>query len=297
MNGLTVAAMPGEEEPASRFARLLGADCRRIDVHVFPDGETRVTAPPTEKRAAIYCSLNQPNGKLAPLLFAASALRDRGAGQVILVAPYLAYMRQDKAFAPGESVSQKVIGDLFARAFDCVLTVEPHLHRVSSLDDVFGAGKGRAASAAPLLAEMIRTEGVATPVLVGPDAESASWTERVAKLLQANWLVLSKERRGDRKVELRLVADYDLAGKRVCLIDDIASSGGTLKEAAKLLKALGAARVEAHIVHALMEADGLAALQEAGIDSFLSTDSVRHPTNRSQVAPLLAAELKAMLAA
>lgn len=296
MKDLLVAAMPGEEAPAARFAEALGAPCETIRVHEFPDAECLVTAPAPAARTAIYCSLDHPNPKFLPLIFAASALRDQGARELILIAPYLAYMRQDKAFHAGEAVSQKAFCRLLAGAFDKTLTIDPHLHRAKSLDDVFGPGRARAASAATLLADMIMARPADAPlVIVGPDEESAQWTSAVASHMKAGWFVMKKERRGDREVEVTFDPKADVTAKSVCLVDDIASSGVTLGEAARTLRARGAARVEAFVVHALMGDDQVEALLRSGIDRIESTDAVRHKTNSGEVAPLLARELKAML--
>jgi len=296
MKDFLIAAMPGEEAPAKRLAQAMGARSDAIRIHEFPDGENLVTAPAPTPCTAVYCSLDHPDPKFLPLVFAASALRDQGAREIILVAPYLGYMRQDKAFHAGEAVSQKIFCRLLSDAFDKTLTIDPHLHRTKSLDEVFGAGRARAASAAGLLADMIGAGAKGAPLLVvGPDEESAQWTQAVARRRGADWVVMTKTRAGDRQVSVMLPESAEVAGKRVCLVDDIASSGATLGEAAKLLLARGASSVDAFVVHALMNDAQLAALAEAGIRRIESTDAVRHKTNTGAVAPLLAHELKAML--
>lgn len=299
MKDFLIAAMPGEEAPAARLAALIGASSAAIYVRAFPDRENLVTAPRAEANTAIYCSLNQPNEKILQLLFAASALRDQGARRVILIAPYLAYMRQDRAFNAGEAVSQKVVARLLAETFDRTLTVEPHLHRTARLDDVFGAGKAVAVGAAPLLGEMIaRRLGATAPgrlFVVGPDEESVPWTQAVAGHVGAPFLVMKKRRESGTKVVISLEEHSGVAGKAVCLVDDIASSGGTLMAAARVLKARGAASVNAFVVHAMMRSADLAAVKDSGVEAVFSTDTIRHETNAIEVAPLLAREVRAML--
>ena len=104
------------EEPARRLATALGADFRGIEQRRFPDGESLVRTAPEAGAAVLYCSLDHPNDRLVDLLLASSALRDSGVRSIVLVAPYLCYMRQDVAFQPGEAVSQKVV----ARLLRCI---------------------------------------------------------------------------------------------------------------------------------------------------------------------------------
>lgn len=292
MKDILIAAMPGEAAPAGRLAGALNAEFCEIDIHHFPDGESRVRAPRVERTTILYQSLNRPNEKLIELGLAASALRDRGASRLVLVAPYLCYMRQDKAFQGGEAVSQRFVGRLFAQWFDRIVAIEPHLHRTKTLDEVFPGTQTTALSASALFADLIRSDGRADDVLiVGPDSESRRWKEAVAKELDARSMVLKKSRRGDSDVSITIDEGAPVARRRVYLVDDVASTGQTLIEAAKLLQEKGAAHVEALVVHALFGDADLQRMKAAGIKRIRSTDSVAHPTNAVGVAPLLAAAL------
>lgn len=276
-----------EAEPAGRrLAEVLGAACAPISVHRFPDGESLVRVDDTAATALVYRSLDNPNAKLIEVLLAASALRDRGARKVMLVAPYLGYMRQDIAFRPGEAVSQRVIGRLIAAAFDGVLTVDPHLHRVRTLGEVIPGIPAIAVSAAPLLAEAIdRTH---RPLLVGPDNESGQWVGEVARHAGLDFIVGAKLRRGDRDVAVTFADSAKVAGRQVVLIDDLVSSGHTLIEAARALLVAGAGRVDAIAVHNLASQEDLALIRAAGLASLRATDSVAGSTSEICVAPLLA---------
>jgi ribose-phosphate pyrophosphokinase len=290
---LLIAAMPGESAPAGRLAGKLGAACAEIAVHHFPDGESRIRAPEAGNSVIVYQSLDRPNEKLVELILAASALRDLGAKRLVLVAPYLCYMRQDKAFHPGEAVSQRVVGKLLAREFDKVVTVEPHLHRTRSMGEVFPDTETAALSSAPLLAELIcGDQNDEQPVIVGPDIEALQWSKAVAEKVGAPVVVLDKKRKGDRDVTVTLSGDADLKGRCAYLIDDVASTGETIAAAARLLLEMGAAKVEAVVAHALFNDDNLAVMTDAGVSRIRSTDTVSHSSNAIGIAPLLAGALK-----
>jgi len=128
-----LVAMPGNEKLTEDLAATLSCDVGNLEIRAFPDGETylRFITSPANRTVALVCTLSQPNGKMLPLLFASATARELGAAQVGLVAPYLAYMRQDRRFKPGEAVTSREIARLLSDAFDWLVTVDPHLHRES----------------------------------------------------------------------------------------------------------------------------------------------------------------------
>jgi ribose-phosphate pyrophosphokinase len=285
---IAVHAMPGSADCAANLADLLEIPCVDVAVHYFPDGESLVNAGTLAKTAILYCSLDRPNSKLVNLALAAAALRDQGVGRLILVAPYLCYMRQDTAFHPGEAVSQRVIGPWLAQNFDRIVTVDPHLHRISDIAEALPGTEAHALSAAPLLAELIRhDEGAGDIVLVGPDSESRQWVEQIAVPLAVPALIGAKIRDGDRKVSIDIGDVEQVDGRTAYIVDDMVSSGMTLATCAERLIEAGARRVEVVVVHALCSADDLAMMEAAGVARLRSTDSVIHPTNAISLSPLL----------
>lgn len=276
---------------ARRLAQALGAPLARIEVHYFPDAETRVRVEPGERAALLVRSLHDPNAKLFELLLAAAALRDGGAESVTLVAPYLAYMRQDRAFARGEAVSQRVLGALLGGAFDRVACVEPHLHRIRTLSEVFPCD-ALAISAAPAIADWLAMQG--EPFwIVGPDEESTPWVRAIGEQARMPQVVARKRRSGDDVVEVTLPSGARAPCARAVIVDDIASSGATLAAAARALYAAGAQQVEAVVAHAIIAPGAEARLREAGISRLVSCDTIPHPTNAISTAGLIASALLA----
>ncbi len=275
---------------AEALARELGVRCGQVEVHRFPDGESRVRVESdAETKVVLVRSLNQPNPKLVELLFAADAFRRGGVTELTLVVPYLGYMRQDRAFRAGEAVSQRVVGKLLGEAFDRVLTVEAHLHRTSRLADVIPCD-AESISAAPQIGVWSRAEG-RFDLVVGPDSESAPWVRVVAETANLPWIVCDKVRGGDRDVEVSVPIPPD--GVRSALIvDDIASSGATLAAAARGLRRAGLERVEAVVSHALLGEKTERLLREAGITRLCSTDTIPHASNAISVASCVADRLR-----
>ncbi|HNB45474.1 MAG TPA: ribose-phosphate pyrophosphokinase-like domain-containing protein, partial [Burkholderiaceae bacterium] len=145
-----VLAFDDERDSGLALAEALGVPCRPIARHRFPDGELKLTLPtPLAGSVVLLRSLHQPNEKLVELLITAPTARLQGAERLLLASPYLAYMRQDIEFTPGEAVSQRHIARLLGQHFDAIVTVDPHLHRIASLDEVMPAGsRGVSLSAA-----------------------------------------------------------------------------------------------------------------------------------------------------
>src|SRR5215831_4706490 len=139
MTAPLLIAMPGNEAMTRKLAAMLGSEVGEIELRAFPDGETylRFMSNLFGRTPIIVCTLNRPNEKILPLLFAAATARELGAAKVGLVAPYLAYMRQDRRFKPGEAVTSHEIAQLLSGHFDWLVTVDPHLHRYGSLAEIY----------------------------------------------------------------------------------------------------------------------------------------------------------------
>jgi ribose-phosphate pyrophosphokinase len=290
---LAVHAFPDQTAEAQRLASALRAPLAIVDVHTFPDGEIVPRVPPPARTTIVYRSLHQPNIKLVELLLAADAWRRNGVQQLVLVAPYLPYMRQDTAFNIGEPISQRVVASLLDAAFDRIVTVDPHLHRTASLAELFPTCVCTHLFGADALASYLRASPLAPETLVvGPDIESGPWVRRIAEPLGLGYATFSKQRRGDGDVDLRMPADFSPADRPVLLVDDICSTGGTLRGATALLKSSGSGPVTIFVTHALGGADVADSLSQAGAAGFIATDSCPNPAGKVHLAELLAQAVK-----
>ena len=291
-----------EAAAALRLARVLGLPAAEIESHRFPDGELRLRLPlcqPGDRLpddVLLFRGLVQPNDKLVELLIVARAARGHGARRLGLVAPYLAYMRQDMEFNPGEAVSQRIVGAFLADLFDAVVTVDPHLHRITQLSEAIPRIPAIALSAAPALGAHVARERPGA-LLVGPDEESAQWVGRAARQQGLAHAVCRKVRRGDRDVQVALPATLRpsaLHDRPVVLMDDMASTGHTMAEAARLLLAAGARSVDVAVTHAMLTPDAPALLRSAGVGQVWSSDSVQHASNVVQLAELMGTAVRGL---
>lgn len=287
-----ILPLPGNDAFARQLAAAGKWELGTLETRRFPDGESyvRIAADVADKSVVLVQTLAQPDPGFLSLVFAADAARDLGAREVTLVAPYLAYMRQDRRFHPGEAITSRSFARLVSSSFDRLVTVDPHLHRYPALSALYTV-PADTLHAAPLLADWIAAE-VESPLVIGPDEESEQWVAAIAQRIGAPHAVLRKIRHGDRNVE---VAVSDLSawhGRQPVLVDDIASSGRTLVEAARQLPQQGFVKPIVAVVHAIFAEDAYQQLTPL-CSRIVSTDAVRHESNAIALAPLIAQALAA----
>ncbi len=291
----TVLALPGNDALAARLTLELAARRGRLDVRRFPDGESyvRVRGSIAGRPVVIAATLDRPDEKLLPLMLAAATAREIGATSVGLVAPYLPYLRQDRRFRSGEAVSARHFAGFVSQSVDWVVTVDPHLHRLHALGEVYPIPT-ESITAAPRLAQWVR-EHIPRPFLIGPDEESRQWVERVASAAGAPWVVFRKRRLGDATVTEDLP---DLRGCRdriPVLVDDIVSTAATMIESAHALTGMGLAAPYCVAVHGIFAGSAFARLSAAGVARVVTCNTITHSTNAIDIHDLLAAAARRRL--
>lgn len=278
---------------ANTIAQLLDAETGQISLRQFPDKETylRVLTPCKDRSVIIFSNLYQPDDKILRLLFLASTLRELGAIKIGLVTPYLAYMRQDKRFNPGECISSRPFAKLLSEQFDWLVTVDPHLHRYNSLDDIYTL-QGRVVHAAPMIASWI-SENIEHPLLIGPDSESEQWVSHVAKLAEAPFQILSKIRRGDYDVVVSLPEVEKWKRHTPVLVDDIISSGRTMIETVEHLYAEQLPKPVCIAVHGLFSDTAYQNLDN--LAQVVTCNSIIHPSNAIDLGKAIAEKVSQQL--
>jgi ribose-phosphate pyrophosphokinase len=287
--------LPGDETFADRLVRTLQSERAALALHRFPDGESlvRLAADVSGRVVVLACSLARPDEKTLPLLFAADAARDLGASRVLLAAPYLAYLRQDRRFHAGEAVTSRTYAALLSAAFDGLVTADPHLHRYHALDEIYRIPT-RVVHAAPLIARWVSAQ-VERPLLIGPDSESEQWVAEVAAGAGAPWTVLQKIRRGDRDVEVSLPDTSAWRDRQPVLVDDIVSSARTMIQAVASIRRVGLPAPLCIGVHALFAPGAFEELLATRPARVLTCDTVPHASNEISVVEPMALALKELL--
>ena len=285
-------SIPGNEVFTQKLATRMGAEIGKIEIRPFPDGESyvRVLSVVKSKNIVLVCTLNEPNEKLLPLYFLSKTLKQKGAEYVCLAAPYLAYMRQDKAFKPGESITSNYFAEIISSCVDSLLTVDPHLHRRSSLNEIYTI-PSEVLHAANHISEWIGCN-VENPVIIGPDGESDQWVRDVARNTKAPFTVLQKERKGDRDVSVSVPHLEKYRDRTPVIVDDIISTAGTMIATVKHLEDLGMSAPICIGVHPVFAANAFQDLLNAGVERIVTCNTIPHISNDIDVSDLFTAVLE-----
>lgn len=291
MDSVILFALPGNEKLAASLSAELGCDLGTVNVHHFPDGETYVNidAPVGGKEVFIVATLDHPDEKFFALYFLAKTLKEFGAYSVRLIAPYLSYMRQDKRFQPGDCVSSDLFAHLLSSFVDELITIDPHLHRHHSLSEVYSIPT-KVLHVTPLIAAWIKTN-IPGALLIGPDEESEQWVAAVAAEAAKPYIVLDKDRKGDKDVRISLTGFSGWKNHTPVLLDDIVSTGQTMMETIGHLQKAGFQNPVCIGVHGLFAGDAFERLTAIGA-RVVTCNTVPHATNAIDVTNLLASSIQ-----
>lgn len=289
---MIITSCGNSEKLARALAHELKATYSPLTISAFPDGDKYLKFNTSLKNKTVVLVQSfqpHPEKSLLNVIFTGQTAQDLGAKKVILVAPYLAYTRQDARFHPGEAVSSKIMGKLISGAVDKIITLDPHLHRYRSMKEVFSC-EATKLSANGLIGKYIQ-KNIRDPVLVGPDGESSQWATKIAGTIGAQATVFEKKRYSSWKVRVEMVKPLPLKGRNIVIVDDIISTGKTMMEAVKLAKRHKAKSVTAIGVHGIFVGNCYQKLKKMSV-KVISTNCIEHASNRIDIVSLLVKELK-----
>ena len=254
----------------------------------FPDGEMYLrVGGRLEGDEVVVVQSTRTDQYLVELLLLQDAVREAGARRTFVVVPYFGYARQDRRFFPGEPVSARALCRHVELDADIVVTVD--LHSAQTLAHF--SKPAFEASGIPAIARLLRERP--TDVLVSPVKGGIDRARRMSHLLDRPWFALEKKRIDSEHVELSLPAELPvpIEGKHAVIVDDVISTGGTIVEAAKLLKKHKVGAISAACTHGLFLRDAFERIK-AVVDEVYSTDTLGNPAEKASVAPDIAQILR-----
>ncbi len=287
---MLIIGCSNSRELAKKISKNLKCEYSELIVNKFPDGELYIkfNTELENKEVVLVQTLNPSNEALLELILAMHTAKELKCKKLILVIPYLAYIRQDKRFKPGEAVSGKIIGKLLDKA-DEIISIDPHLHRFKSLSEVFNT-KTKKLTANELIFNFIN-RNYKNPVILGPDAESYQWAKEIADKINAEAVILEKKRFGSNKVKVSLSTNIDLKNKDVVIIDDIISSGHTILEAVKLIKNHKPKSINVIAIHGIFAGEKVLAEIKKNVKSIITTNTINNKYSKIDVSNLISNSL------
>jgi ribose-phosphate pyrophosphokinase len=212
------------------------------------------------------------NDHLMELLLLADAARRSSAARINAVIPYFGYARQDKQTEGREPVSAKLVASLLERVgVHRVIAIGLHAPQIQGFFDI----PVDHLSAVRLFARYLKERGYAeNAVVVSPDAGRAEEARRLAERLGLPFAMLAKRRHGPRETSVTYVIG-DVEGKRPLLVDDIVSTGGTIRRGVEALLLAGALpEIVVLATHAVLVGGARENLAHPAIREVVFTDTI-----------------------
>ena len=271
-HGLKILAGTANPGLAQEISRQLGIELARMTISRFADGEIFVRIDENVRGNDVFIvqPTNPPAENVLELLLMVDAARRASAARITCVMPYYGYSRQDRKDQPRVAIGAKLMANMIeAAGADRVLGVDFHQHQLQGFFDI----PVDHLYAAPVLMAHYRKKQLKDPVIVAPDVGSAKMARGFAKRLDATLAIIDKRRPAQNAVEvLNVVGEVD---GRDCLIpDDMIDTAGTVTEAARALKNLGARDIYVCATHALLSGPAVERLRAAPIREITVTDTI-----------------------
>jgi len=263
---------------AERVAGLLGCDLGRATIKNFADGEIFVRIDDNVRGRDLYIiqSTCPPSDNVLELLLLLDAARRASAARVTAVIPYFGYARQDRKDQPRVAIGAKLMANMIVAAgADRVLSIDFHQHQLQGFFDI----PVDHLYAAPVFMRYFREKQLDNLVVISPDVGSAKMARGFAKRLDASMGIIDKRRPSANVSEvMNVIGEVD--GKDCLLSDDMIDTAGTMAQAARALKDLGARDVYACATHALLSGPAVERLRDAPFTEIVVTDTVPVPEHK-----------------
>lgn len=277
---------------AANVARQLDEKLGLIETKKFPDGERYLRIKDEiaeDERVVVIQSTGFPQDEnLMELFFILDTLNDMNVTDITVVSPYLGYSRQERRFKDTECISAKATAKLIqTMGVKRLISVNLHEESICDLYDI----PAENLSAMPAIAEHIADTFDEKPIILAPDKGAENFAKEIATIIDTDYDYLEKVRLSPEKVETK-PKNISVKGRKVVIIDDIISTGGTIVNAINILSEQGAKSVDVFCVHPVLVNDAVLKINAAGASSVQATDSLKSDVSNISLASTIANSLK-----
>lgn len=280
-------------ELAQQVAKQLGVSLGKVNIRAFPDEEIGVQILENVRGRDVFVLQSiarHPNLYLMEMLIIIDALKRASARSVTAVIPYFGYARQDRKDKGRVPITAKLVANLLETAgANRVLTLDLHADQVEGFFDIPVDNL----SSYPLFVKVAKELHLNDPIVVAPDLGSVRKGRQFARLYGSKLAIVDKHRESDETVRENALIGT-VKGREVLVVDDICSTGMTLKMATEVCRREGAKRILAFVTHGLTFEKVL----DCGIERIFTTDSTPQKSDNQievvSIAPLLAKAIEAI---
>ncbi|PYP81361.1 MAG: ribose-phosphate pyrophosphokinase [Gemmatimonadetes bacterium] len=271
-HGFKLLSGTGNRPLAEEIGRQLGIPLTKVTCNRFADGEIFVRIDENVRGNDVFIvqSTNAPAENIMELLLLIDASRRASAARITVVMPYYGYSRQDRKDQPRVAIGAKLVANMIMSAgADRLLGIDFHQHQLQGFFDI----PVDHLYAMPVLTAHFRKKQLKDTVIVAPDVGSAKMARGFAKRLDASLAIIDKRRpRANVSEVVNVVGDVE--GRDCILADDMIDTAGTVTEAARALKRLGANDVYVCATHAIFSGPAVERLKSAPIVEVVVTDTI-----------------------
>jgi len=259
---------------SEKIAKYLKESLVNSSIRKFKDGEIYIEINENIRGNNIFIiqSISSPaNDNLMEMLLCIDALKRSSAKNITAVIPYFGYARQDRKVVPRTSISAKLVSNLITKAgADRVVTIDLHAGQIQGffdipVDNLF---------ATPIFARHIKKKVKSKNIIcVSPDVGGVARTRGLSKFINSGLAIIDKRRPSPGKSEVMNVIG-NVKDKCCIMVDDIIDSGGTIVNAAKVLKLKGAKEIHVYITHGVLSGDAVDKIKKSPIKNLVITDTI-----------------------
>ena len=266
-----------------KVVRETNIDIGEREIREFPDSEiyVRILSDVHNETCILIQSITDNSAMIETFLFL-DALRDLGAERIHAILPYLAYSRQDKRFERGEALSAKTVLNIIDDLSDSITVINSHFLNNEGVYNFHGVEINNL-DAFPLLVEYFKNR-FNNAIIIAPDEGVKEYVSNAAKLFGCEFDYLEKKRIDSNNVEIK-PKNVDVNGKDVVILDDMISTGGTMIEASKSLKSMGARTINIGCVHGVFSKG--TEIFDSICNTLVCTDTIERKESDISVARLI----------